>query len=155
MDPTAPRNVAVTTEASATGSPGSVAALRDTQGTGEWCWPGVGVAWGGPGAAAGCVARLIPTRCPGAVRSAPWAASGRTVLRLATAPRAPAASRPTARVCANTASLGTAAPNVSAPTASTASAARCPAPATRNTVSSRPRALWSKGLEANGRGLRC
>uniref|UniRef100_A0A4W2FVF3 Platelet endothelial aggregation receptor 1 n=1 Tax=Bos indicus x Bos taurus TaxID=30522 RepID=A0A4W2FVF3_BOBOX len=116
MDPTAPRNVAVTTEASATDSPGSVAVLRDTRGT-------------------------------GAARSAPWAASGRTVLRRVTAPRAPAVSRPTARVCANTASPGTAAPSASAPTASMASAARCPAPATRNTASGRP---WDAVVKGSG-----
>lgn len=108
MDPTAPRNVAVTTEASVTDSLGSVAALRATRGT-------------------------------GAERSAPWATSGRTVLRCATAPLVPAASRPTARVCANTASPGTAAPSASAPTVSTASAAKCPAPATRNTASAATR----------------
>lgn len=36
MDPTAPRNVAVTMVASATDSPGSVAVLQATLGTGEW-----------------------------------------------------------------------------------------------------------------------
>lgn len=48
MDPTAPRNVAVTTEASVTDSLGSVAALRVTRGTGErpwWDWSG----WAEPG----------------------------------------------------------------------------------------------------------
>lgn len=61
MDPTAPRNVAVTTEASATDSPGSVAVLRDTRGTGEWCEPGrEGVVRGRLGTAS---ARLTP---PGA-----------------------------------------------------------------------------------------
>lgn len=81
-------------------------------------------------------------RRPGAVRSAPWATSGRIVLRRATAPPAPAASQPTERVCANTASAGTAAPSASAPTASMASAARCRAPATRSTASG---GLWDTG----------
>lgn len=90
---------------------------------------------------------------PGAERSARWATSDRTVWRGATAPPGPAAS-PTARVCANTASPGTAAPSASAPTASTASAARCPAPATQSTASGGlgPR---SGTREARGRGLGC
>lgn len=40
MDPTAPRNVAVTTVASVTDSLGSVAVLQATLGMGEWHWPG-------------------------------------------------------------------------------------------------------------------
>lgn len=90
----------------------------------------------------------------GAVRSAPWAASARTVRRCATAPRAHAASRPTARVCANTASPGSAAPSASAPMASTDSAARSPAPATRSTASGVPQDQ-AQGSEANGSGLGC
>lgn len=83
----------------------------------------------------GSVAVLQATPGIGAVRSAPWATSGRIVLRRATAPPAPDASQPTERVCANTASAGTAALSASAPTASMASAARCRAPATRSTAS--------------------
>lgn len=87
----------------------------------------------------GSAAALRATPGIGAVRSAPWADSGRTVLRRATVPPAPAVSRPTARVCANTASPGIAAPNAFAPTAYTASAARRPAPATRSTASAATR----------------
>lgn len=87
----------------------------------------------------GSAAALRVTLGIGAGRSARWAALGRTVLRRATALRTPVASRPMAHVCANTASLGTAAPSASAPTASTVSAARPPAPATRSTASAATR----------------
>lgn len=53
MDPTAHRNVAVTTVASATHSLGSVTVLQATLGTGEWPWCGLerrGRAGGGRGA---------------------------------------------------------------------------------------------------------
>nr|XP_045216998.1 platelet endothelial aggregation receptor 1 isoform X3 [Macaca fascicularis] len=97
----------------------------------------------------GSAAALRVTLGIGAGRSARWAALGRTVLRRATALRTPVASRPMAHVCANTASLGTAAPSASAPTASTVSAARPPAPATRSTASGGLRDK-PKDQEANG-----
>lgn len=107
----------------------------------HWRWVS-GVHQGGSGGEptrrGGC-SQAHSSGLAGAVRSAPWAASDRTVLRRATAPPGPAASQPMARVCANTASLGTVVPSASAPTASTASAARCPAPATQSTASGGPR----------------
>ncbi|XP_004871319.1 platelet endothelial aggregation receptor 1 isoform X3 [Heterocephalus glaber] len=91
------------------------------------------------------------TQAIGAARSARWAASGRTVTGRVTVPRVRAASPPTARVCANTASLGTAAPSASVPTASTASAARRTAPAIRSTASAATRCTASARAGRAGR----
>lgn len=102
-------------------------------------------------ASLGSAAVLQATQVIGAVRSARWAAMGRTVTGHATAPRVRAASPPTARVCANTASPGTAAPSASAPMASTALAARRPAPATRSTVSAATRCTASACAGRAGR----
>lgn len=77
---------------------------------------------------------LLATLEIGAMKSAPWAASGKTVLRPATALLVPAAFLPMALVCVNMASQATAALSASVQMASMVSAARNPALATQNTV---------------------
>lgn len=126
MDPTVPRNVAATTVVSVTGLLGSATALLAISGTGELVALG---SWGGPGGGGAQFIQPCLTRYPGAMKSAPWAASGKTVLRPATAPLVPVVFLPMARVCVNTASQATAARTASVQTASTVSAARSPAPA--------------------------
>lgn len=70
----------------------------------------------------------------GAMKSAPWAASAKTVLRPATALLVPAAFLPMVLVCVNMASQATAALSASVQMASMVSAARSPALATQNTA---------------------
>lgn len=70
----------------------------------------------------------------GAMKSAPWAASAKTVLRPATALLVPAVFLPMVLVCVNMASQATAALSASVQMASMVSAARSPALATQNTV---------------------
>lgn len=132
MDPTVLMNVAATTVASVIGLLDSATVLLAILEIGEHVAPGN---WGGPGGGGG--AQFIQpylTRHPGVMKSAPWAALAKTVLRPATVLLVPAAFLPMALVCVNMVSQATAALSASVQMASMVSAARSPALATQNTV---------------------
>lgn len=105
-DPTVLRNVVATMVAFVTGLLGSATVLLAISGIGECVALG---SWSGPGGGGTEFIQLYITRDPGAVKSALWAASVKTVLRPVTVLLALVAFLPMVRVCANMASQATAA----------------------------------------------
>ena len=103
---TAARFVPVSMGPLATLSLGSATVLLAISGIGECEALGSWIGAGGGGAQ---FIQLYITRDPGAKKSAPWAASVKTVLRPVTVLLAPVAFLLMARVCANMASQATAA----------------------------------------------